>query len=42
MQAGSYEQFHVGALSGPRCIPDATFAAVAGDEGVGYAQLEWG
>ena len=41
MQAGSYEQFHAGALSGPRYIPDATFAAVAGDEVVGYAQLEW-
>ena len=41
MQAGSYEQFHAGALSGPRYIPDATFAAIAGDEVVGYAQLEW-
>src|SRR5437588_47938 len=41
MQAGSYEQFAAGALSGPRYIPDATFAAVAGGEVVGYAQLVW-
>jgi GNAT superfamily N-acetyltransferase len=41
LQAGSYEQFVTGALSGPRYIRDATFAAVAGDEVVGYAQLEW-
>jgi GNAT superfamily N-acetyltransferase len=41
MQAGSYEQFAAGALSGPRYIPEATFAAVAGDEVVGYAQLQW-
>jgi GNAT superfamily N-acetyltransferase len=41
MQAGSYEQFVAGRLSGARYIPDATFVAVAGDEVVGYAQLAW-
>jgi GNAT superfamily N-acetyltransferase len=41
MQAGSYEEFVAGRLSGPRYIPDATFAAVAGDEVIGYAQLVW-
>jgi GNAT superfamily N-acetyltransferase len=41
MQAGSYEQFAAAHLSGPRYIPEATFVAVAGDEAVGYAQLEW-
>lgn len=41
VQAGSYEQFLAGELSGPRYIPDATFVAVAGDEVVGYAQLAW-
>jgi mycothiol synthase len=41
MQAGGYEQFLAAHLSGPRYIPDATFVAVAGDEAVGYAQLEW-
>jgi len=41
MQAGSNEQFAAAHLSGPRYIPDATFVAVAGDEVVGYAQLDW-
>jgi GNAT superfamily N-acetyltransferase len=41
MQAGSYEQFASRELAGPRYIPEATFAAVAGDDVVGYAQLAW-
>ena len=41
LQAGSYEQFAAREFAGPRYIPDATFAAVAGDDVVGYAQLGW-
>ena len=41
MSAGSYEEFSMRALSGPKFIPEATFVAVTNHEVIGYAQLGW-
>ena len=41
MRPGSYEEFSMRALSGPKFIPEATFVAVTNSEVIGYGQLGW-
>jgi mycothiol synthase len=41
MSPGSFAEFEVRALAGPKYISEATFVAVQGGEVVGYGQLGW-